>query len=226
MSSRKKRERLKRLQKTQEQRLKAEANRRISEIKRTHALEAADKDFDRTRDELLAAQEEYQERLLKTKDPVVGALLIWIINTVAWGIAKMDTTPREEFLPGTFKVLNRHTGRDYRKVVSVVVKSVFRRTPDVKTRPQPEAVSPAITGIRGVKWIPSCSILGETDFKRSLWMVSKEAKAQLSPPSPSKKLGISDLLYRGRQVGCPRQCGPVTTGSSRIGREMAPQRSR
>lgn len=132
MTHRKRRERLRRRQKTQEQRCKAKVNRRISEIEKTLATEAEDKDFERTRDELEAAQRDLQELLLNTRHPIVGALVVWIINLTTQGITVMNIMPREKFPPGTFKILNRYTGRNYRQFVHVVTKVIFRQAENIE----------------------------------------------------------------------------------------------
>ena len=126
MDKRNKRRQKKRSQRRRERR---KSNRQSCQhpIQETLAPEESDelKDFETTRNELFIAQRDFTERLAKNKDPVIGAILVSIIQAITWGIAKMDTNPKERFPKITFKIMNRYTGKEYRKWVSRITKVVF-----------------------------------------------------------------------------------------------------
>ena len=127
LDSRRNKSRKRRLQKQRERRKLSRQNKERSVTENAENEESEiHRDFERTRDELLIAQREYTERLAKARDPVTAAALVMAIQVTAYGIAKLDSTPLEKLGGIKLKVMNRYTGKEYRKWVSRVTKVVFR----------------------------------------------------------------------------------------------------
>ena len=127
MDKRRKKGRRKRLKRQRERRKLSRQNKQRS-VNESGANEEKEihRDFARTRDELLIAQREYTERLAKARDPVTAAALVIAIQVTTYGIAKLDSTPLDRLGGIKLKIMNKYTGKEYRKWVSWVTKVVFR----------------------------------------------------------------------------------------------------
>ena len=88
------------------------------------------RDLERTRNELLIAERDYTEQLTKAKNLLVRAVLVVMIQMTHWGIARLDSTPPEQLGGITLKIMNKHTGKEYRNLVTRITKMVSNDNKD------------------------------------------------------------------------------------------------